>query len=204
MGAVRQPAPGLPVRRKVGRPAVPGAGAPFQQATPDFILCVPGEDLVLAADNGNGMAVWDSRRGRLAGLLAPEIHVAAMAISADGNTILTAEPPQAGNDKATLSVLDRPTGKTIRSWSTDDRSYETQVAVTPDGELAVTCGYNGVTVWRVSSGQRDEALSRIAGDEWTTAMTISPDGKEAGLHDPGDVARRQPGRRQRAQGHPRG
>jgi WD40 repeat protein len=99
------------------------------------------------------------------GALPPDVS---SVITKDGRTIYVA-----GSDDNTISAFDLQTGLRLRTFKEDEPGISA-LALSPDGELLVCGGTNGMSVWELKTGKK---MRRMRAGRVRTVV-FSPDGKK--------------------------
>ncbi len=124
------------------------------------------------------LKLWDVASGREVRTYYGKEKVSAIALSPDGQYVLSADEGQREN----LQLWDVTTGKKIRTFSGHEGGMEaiTSVAFMPDGKRAVSAGGSDhiLKLWDLESGDELRTYSTENNDmAQFTAVAISPDGK---------------------------
>jgi WD40 repeat protein/serine/threonine protein kinase len=139
-------------------------------AHPDAGVAIsPDGESILTAADGKNAQLWSARTGKPIG--PPLVHPAfvnAVAISADGKTLLTACLKTARLWNATTAT---PIGTPI-----EHPSLITAIAFSPDSHTVITSGYDGtVQAWSTDTGK--PAGRSLKHSHVITCVAFSPDGK---------------------------
>jgi WD40 repeat protein len=146
----------------------------------------PDRRRVVSGSNDQTLKVWDLASGReLNTFTGHSGYVTAVAVTPDGHRALSAagvatvcldrsgavEPP------AVLNVWELDSGEELRTL-TGHPSRVTAVAVTPDGQRAVSASFDHtLKVWDLASGHELRTLSGHS--NWVNAVAVTPDGQRA-------------------------
>jgi WD40 repeat protein len=153
-------------------------------------LAVSADGAVLAVGDGGRVWLWDlARRGPLAASAEPLPPLAALALAADGKTVLTAS-------SAGTAFWDRSSGKLLylrehsKAKATKDRK-ETTLVVTwacfrPDGKTVALAHEDGVTLWDWTA--RKEVRTDLFGLPRLAPASFSADGKRLAATNAGEGA----------------
>ena len=145
-----------------------------------FTAGIPEQPIVFSADGarllvargGPTAYVWDLARRRLTRLEGHELKVQAAAFTRDGRQVLTA------SDDRTVRVWDAASGTLMRTLR-GHPGVVNAIAVSPDGLLAASSGFNDVAVrlWRLADGRGTELAARSNALRGSLRVAFSPDGR---------------------------
>jgi WD40 repeat protein len=137
----------------------------------------PDGSILAAGSWDTNVRVWSARNGELLRLIDSELPVAmfALAFTPDGKSLVTA-----GVDR-TVYFWNTATWKQERKL-TGQPEMIASVAISPDGRILATGGFNDITnkhpvsilLWDVASGKE---LRRLPSPHQVSSVAFSPDGK---------------------------
>ena len=168
---VRDLASGRELRSLVGH----GDSVTALALTPDGRLAVSG-----SADNT--LKLWDLESGRgLRTLTGHTDLVSAVALTADGRVAVSAQGEALGRESSLpadtrLRVWDVASGREVRVLA-GHAGVVSCVAITPDGQLAVSAARHTLKVWDVASGKELRTLTGHTHE--VSCVAITPDGRLA-------------------------
>ncbi|MBN1875578.1 MAG: CHAT domain-containing protein [Anaerolineae bacterium] len=94
-------------------------------------------------------------------------HNTALAIMPDGKRAVVASYDE------TIEIWDLATSRKIQTLG--EHGYVSDVAVTPDGQYAVSVGLHGIILWNLETGMEEWALS--GHNDWINKVIVLPDGQ---------------------------
>lgn len=127
----------------------------------------PNHLIVASSGYDSTIRLWNSETGKEICTLQEHTNlVLSIAFNPQGQTLVS------GSVDQTIRVWDLESRACIRTISTHDRIWS--VAFSPDGQVIASGNENGVTLWRVQSGER---IGELAGHRAIVfAIAFSPDG----------------------------
>jgi DNA-binding beta-propeller fold protein YncE len=134
------------------------------------VAVTPDGKRVVSASDDNTLKIWDLASGReLRTLTGHTGCVGAMALTPDGKRVVS------GSDDDRLKIWDLASGHELRTYA--GHLHPKAVAVTPDGQRAVSAEGAELKVWELGSGR---GLRTLTGHtDWVLAVAITQDGQRA-------------------------
>jgi WD40 repeat protein len=117
----------------------------------------------------NGAGLWDAHTGKLLRRFPDPAGVSAVAFSPDGKLLA------AGSFGGTVSIWDLASAQKRRTLPGSVGDSVTDLAFSPDGELATSSLNGTATIWDARSGRALETIQGQSGALW--GVSFSPDGK---------------------------
>jgi WD40 repeat protein/serine/threonine protein kinase len=114
------------------------------------------------------LKLWDLATEKM--LRSFAMAAKAVTISPDGQTALV------GRNNGTLELFDLSSGNELRTF-TGDTGQVLCVAISPDGQSAVSGGNKTITLWNLSSGKAIRTFTGHAA--WINSVAFSPDSRTA-------------------------